>query len=412
MHENLKLFFERLKSLGFWKRVFGWKKIRTLSYDAYDEYNRLVKRVSFLEDELAGRESVVADLKSKMEREAEISLNRISDLNFQMQKQEARMQSLENELARQNREKSDLSATIARYEQADQGRTEEFLRNIAAVNAVRKGIEEDRSRLNEERIREKEEYFEKMRLTWRNHEITVKATIKNICKAHFIEYVENVPFKGNPDNTIMIAGEYVIFDAKSPAGDDLENFPRYLKVQTESVKKYTRQENVKNDIFLVVPANTLDVVSQYSFNMGDYYVYIITADSLEPIILSLKKIEDYEFAGQLTPDERENICRIIGKFSHTAKRKIQVDNFFSFQFLEIISKAGIDLPADIMKSVVEFEKAEKLNPPQEKRSRQISADDLVASTENLALEAVRRIRNNEEDNDPVIDSAETAILSE
>lgn len=412
MHENLKLFFERLKSLGFWKRVFGWRKIRTLSYDAYDEYNGLVKRVSFLEDELAGRESVVADLKAKIEREAEISLNRISDLNFQMQKQEARMQSLENELARQNREKSDLSATVARYEQADQGRTEEFIRNIAAVNAVRKGIEEDRSRLNEERIREKEEYFEKMRLTWRNHEITVKATIKNICKAHFIEYVENVPFRGNPDNTIMIAGEYVIFDAKSPAGDDLENFPRYLKVQTESVKKYTRQENVKNDIFLVVPANTLDVVSQYSFNMGDYYVYIITADSLEPIILSLKKIEDYEFAGQLTPDERDNICRIIGKFSHTAKRKIQVDNFFSFQFLEIISKAGIDLPADIMKSVVEFEKAEKLNPPQEKRSRQISADDLVASTENLALEAVRRIRNNEEDNDPVNDSAETAILSE
>ncbi|MDX9811519.1 MAG: hypothetical protein RBU28_03970 [Bacteroidales bacterium] len=412
MHENLKLFFERLKSLGFWKRVFGWKKIRTLSYDAYDEYNGLVRRVSFLEDELAGRESVVADLKAKIEREAEISLNRISDLNFQMQKQEARMQSLENELARQNREKSDLSATVARYEQADQGRTEEFIRNIAAVNAVRKGIEEDRSRLNEERIREKEEYFEKMRLTWRNHEITVKATIKNICKAHFIEYVENVPFRGNPDNTIMIAGEYVIFDAKSPAGDDLENFPRYLKVQTESVKKYTRQENVKNDIFLVVPANTLDVVSQYSFNMGDYYVYIITADSLEPIILSLKKIEDYEFAGQLTPDERDNICRIIGKFSHTAKRKIQVDNFFSFQFLEIISKAGIDLPADIMKSVVEFEKAEKLNPPQEKRSRQISADDLVASTENLALEAVRRIRNNEEDNDPVNDSAETAILSE
>jgi len=412
MHENLKLFFERLKSLGFWKRVFGWRKIRTLSYDAYDEYNGLVKRVSFLEDELVGRESVVADLKAKIEREAEISLNRISDLNFQMQKQEARMQSLENELARQNREKSDLSATVARYEQADQGRTEEFIRNIAAVNAVRKGIEEDRSRLNEERIREKEEYFEKMRLTWRNHEITVKATIKNICKAHFIEYVENVPFRGNPDNTIMIAGEFVIFDAKSPAGDDLENFPRYLKVQTESVKKYTRQENVKNDIFLVVPANTLDVVSQYSFNMGDYYVYIITADSLEPIILSLKKIEDYEFAGQLTPDERDNICRIIGKFSHTAKRKIQVDNFFSFQFLEIISKAGIDLPADIMKSVVEFEKAEKLNPPQEKRSRQISADDLVASTENLALEAVRRIRNNEEDNDPVNDSAETAILSE
>lgn len=403
MHENLRLFFERLKSLGFWRRVFCWRKIRTLSYDAYDEYTGLVQRVSFLENELTGRERTLVDLKGKMESEAEIARNRLSDLNFQMHKQEARLLSLENDLVRQNREKSDLSARIARFEQAEQGRTDEFLRNISAVKAIQKGLEEERSRLNEERVREKQEYFEKIKLTWRNHENTVKVTIKNICKAHLIEYVENVPFRGNPDNTIMIAGEYVIFDAKSPAGDDLENFPRYLRVQTESVKKYTRQENVKSDIFLVVPANTLDVVSQYSFNMGDYYVYIITVDSLEPIILSLKKIEDYEFAGQLTPDERENICRIIGKFSHTAKRKIQVDNFFSFQFLEIMSKAGIDLPEDILKSVVEFERAEKLNPPQEKRARQILADDLVTETEKLAIEAVRRIspdeKNKDEDRD-------------
>ncbi len=396
MHENLKLFFERLKSTGFWRRVFGWGKIRTLSYDAYDEYTGLVERVSFLENGITVREKITDDLKAKMERDAEISRNRISDLNFQIQKQEARLLSLENDLARQNHEKSDLSAKIARFEQADQGRTDEFLRNISAVKAIQKGLEEERTRLNDERIKEKEEYFEKMRLTWRNHESAVRVTIRNICKAHLIEYVENVPFRGNPDNTIMIAGEYVIFDAKSPAGDDLENFPRYIKAQTESVRKYTRQENVKNDIFLVVPANTLDVISQYSFNMGDYYVYIITVDSLEPIILSLKKIEDYEFAGQLTPDERENICRIIGKFSHTAKRKIQIDNFFSFQFLEILSKAGIDLPSDILKSVVEFEKAEKLNPPQEKRAKQILADDLVSETENLAIEAVRRLKHDAE----------------
>jgi hypothetical protein len=190
----------------------------------------------------------------------------------------------------------------------------------------------------------------------------------------------------------------VIFDAKSPAGDDLENFPRYLKIQTESVKKYIRQENVKSDIFLVIPANTLDVISQFSYNMGDYYVYLITVDSLEPIILSLKKIENYEFAEQLTPDERENICRIIGKFSHIAKRKIQIDYFFSYQFLDILSKCNIDLPADIYKSVQEFEKAEKLNPPQEKRAKQILLDDLLAESEKLTLEARNMIKEDKEEN--------------
>jgi hypothetical protein len=129
--------------------------------------------------------------------------------------------------------------------------------------------------------------------------------------------------------------------------------------------------------------------------MGDYNVYIVTIDALEPIILSLRKIEDYEFVGQLTPDERENICRIIGKFSHTVKRKIQIDYFFSYQFLEILTKCNIDLPEDIYKSVQEFEKSEKLNPPQEKRAKQILTDDLIAESEKLALEARSKIIGSE-----------------
>jgi hypothetical protein len=203
--------------------------------------------------------------------------------------------------------------------------------------------------------------------------------------------VKDVPFKGKPDNTINIAGEYVIFDAKSPASDDLVNFPKYLKIQTDSVNKYIKQENVKSDIFLVVPSNTVDVISQFSYRMGDYNVYIVTIDALEPIILSLKKIEDYEFVDQLTPDERENICRIIGKFAHTAKRKIMIDYFFSFQFLDIISKCNLSLPEDIYKSVLDFEKAEKLNPPQEKRAKQILVEDIIAEGERLEIEMKARM---------------------
>ena len=392
MYDNLRAFFERFKSLGFWQRIFGWRKIRTLSYDAYDEFTSMSENINNLNGEIVNRETRIKDL----EKNIDISSARLSDLNSASQKLENKLFALESELSRLNKEKTDLSNKIARFEQADQNRADEFLKNVSAVKAIQKGLEDERNKLSEERIREKEEYFEKIRLTWQNHEDTVKSVIRNICKAHLIEYVENVPFKGNPDNTLMIAGEYVIFDAKSPAGDDLENFPKYLKIQTESVKKYIKQENVKSDIFLVIPSNTLDVISQFSYNMGDYYVYLITVDSLEPIILSLKKIENYEFTEQLTPDERENICRIIGKFSHIAKRKIQIDYFFSYQFLDILSKCNIDLPADIYKSVQEFEKAEKLNPPQEKRAKQILTDELIADSEKLAIEARNKMLGEEE----------------
>ncbi len=393
MNDNLKIFFDRIKSIGFWQRIFGWRKIRTLSYDAYEEFTAMSASINDMTEEIRRKEACINDLNKNLE----IASLKVSDLMSSAQKLENKLALLESEVSRAIREKTELTGKIARLEQADQNRTDEFLKNISAVKAIQKGLDDERNKLNEERVKEKEEHFERMKQTWQSHEETVKSVIRNICRSHLIEYVENVPFRGNPDNTVMIAGEYVIFDAKSPAGDDLENFPKYLKIQTESVKKYIKQENVKSDIFLVIPSNTLDYISQFSFNMGDYYVYLITVDSLEPIILSLKKIVSYEFAEQLTPDERENICRILGKFSHLAKRKIQVDYFFSWQFLDILSKCGMDLPDDIYKSVVEFEKAEKLNPPQEKRAKQILTDDLIAESEKLSNEVRAKLTGGKEE---------------
>src|SRR5207247_2190696 len=103
--------------------------------------------------------------------------------------------------------------------------------------------------------------------TWTRHQDKVKEVIKTICQKYTIEYIDKVPFKGNPDNTIKICDEFVIFDAKSPASDDLDNFPTYIKAQMESVKKYIKEENVKKEIFLVIPSNTVDVIGHFCFNM-------------------------------------------------------------------------------------------------------------------------------------------------
>jgi hypothetical protein len=385
--ENLKNFFEKIKSLTFWQRVFFWGTLKALSYEAYEEFKNLSNEAGILNRLVSEKDALI----SEQEKNLQILTARVSDLTVANQKLENRISNLEAELKRINFEKTETANKVARFEQMEQTRQEEYQKNVSGVNAIRAGLENERQKISDERLREKEEDFERMKQTWRNHEESVKTTIKNICQSQLIEYVRDVPFKGKPDNTISIAGEYVIFDAKSPAGDDLENFPKYLKIQTESVNKYIKQENVKSDIFLVVPSNTTEVITQFTYKMADYNVYIVTIDSLEPIILSLKKIEDYEFAEQLTPDERENICRIIGKFAHTAKRKIMIDYFFSFQFLDIISKCNISLPDDIYRSVVEFEKSEKLNPPQEKRAKQILMEDLLSESERLATEAKARI---------------------
>ncbi len=385
--DNLKRFFNLVKTIGFWQRLFGWKSIKAVSYEAYEEFRRISDQIEDLNREIGEQKTNIAELETKNE----IQGSRLEDSRVSIQKLEEKIRFMEQDQQRLNEEKTELSSRIAKYEQSEETRKITYEKNVTAVNTIRTSLENERQQLKEEQLREKEEVFEKLKQTWKDHESLAESAVRGICSRHIIEYMEEVPFWGKPDNTIRIAGEFVIFDAKSPASDNLDNFSAYLKAQTEQVKKYIKNENVKKDIYLVIPSNTVDVVEQYVYNMGDYNVFLVTLDSLEPIILSLKKIEEYEFAEQLSPDERDNICRIIGKFAHTTKRRIQLDGFFSYQFLEILTKVKAELPRDIYDMVVEFEKAEKLNPPQEKRAKQILTDDLIAESEKLGIEAKARL---------------------
>lgn len=276
---------------------------------------------------------------------------------------------------------------LTKFESIEESRKIDYETKISQLNQAKVDLDNERKELNDKRLQEKQEEYDKMKKQWTEHEIEVEQTIKSLCQKHQISFVDKVPFKGNPDNTINICDEFIIFDAKCPANDNLSNFPKYIRTQTDSVKKYTNQENVKKDIFLVIPTNTISIITQHTYNMGDYNVYIITKDSLEPVMLSLKKIEEYEFAEQLSPEERDNICRVISKFAHTTKRKIQIDQFFANQFIDILVKCKNDLPDELLKSVIEFEKAEKLNPPTERRSKQILTKDLQEKNNSINSEA-------------------------
>ena len=348
--ERINTFFEKLKNFSFWERLFSWRLIKELSDSTFDE-------IKGIEQQLSGLEKRLLDESSK---------NKV-------------LASEINSLKKQNliQERSLMK---------------EYQREVAQVSQVKKDLDAERGRIQDSKLKEKQEEFEKLKMQWSSHETFVEQKIKMLCQTHLVDYIEEVPFKGKPDNTINICGEYIIFDAKSPANDDLTNFPKYIKRETDNLKKYASQESVRKEIFLVVPSNTIEHISQLTYNLGDYKVYVITIDSLEPIILSLKKIEEYEFAEQLSPEERENICRVIGRFAHTTKRKIQIDQFFANQFIELLVKCKNDLPKDLLESVIEFEKAEKLNPPSERRSKQILTKELKSKNDSINAEAqVRQI---------------------
>ena len=294
---------------------------------------------------------------------------------------EERLKSVENE-------RNQLKTKNTTLEKEEEGRIKEFKKAIDSTNTLQESLEKEKERLNDERVKEKEEHFDNMKKQWREHEKDVENHLQMICKNNVIAYISQEEFphpRNKPDNSIEIMDQLIVFDAKSPANDNLSNFPNYIKTQTENLKKYAKHANVKKDLFLVIPSSTLHVIDQFAYNMSDYNVYVITLDALEPIVLSLKKIEEYEFADKLSPDDRENICRVIGKFAHSTKRRIQIDQFFANEFLDTLHKAK-QLPKDILENVIQFENSEKLNPPMEKRNKPILTKDLKDQTEQIKKE--------------------------
>ena len=296
---------------------------------------------------------------------------------------------LKEKLSNTEHERNNLKNENIFLKKEEENRNETLRKSIESTNTLQESLTNEKERLNDLRVKETEDRLEKMKWTWGEHEKDVENHLKLICRNHVIKYISQEDFphpRNKPDNSIEIMDQLIVFDAKSPANDDLSNFPKYIKLQTESLKKYAKHDDVKKDLFLVIPSNTLHVINKFTYNIGDYNVYIITKDALEPIILSLKKIEEYEFADKLSPEERDNVCRIIGKFAHTTKRRIQIDQFFAEEFLDTLNKAGTQLPRDILESVIQFENAEKLNPPMEKRKKQILTKDLKAKSEEIKKE--------------------------
>jgi hypothetical protein len=368
VQSSLSSLLSHLRSITFFQRIFAWGSVKQQLIDAAADWQKLSSDVDVLRQQNATLSAGTL---------------RAQELEKELAKLNERLDNTRTELQVTKHQNATLLA-------AEDERQRTYAQDVATLNTIRTEIQNERSKEVTAAHDAALQKLQELKNTWSQHEAYVKQMLKNICNKHVIEYVEKAPFKGEPDNTLLICDEYVVFDAKSPAGDDLNNFPGYLKEQTEKARKYAKQEGVKADVYLVVPGNTLQAISRFSYNLGDYNVYIIAADALEPVILTLKKIEEYEFVQQLSPEERENICRVLGNFAHLSKRRIQIDSFFARQFIELAYKCETTLPADVLEKVMEFERAEKLNPPIEKRSKAISTKELEADAKTLSVEAAAK----------------------
>jgi len=333
MMDRLKLFFTSVKEISFFERIFKWSKIRSLSFDAFSEFQSLEKRVLEQDDK-------INDLKQKIElhikeKEGIEKLNRDNSIDLRILREK----------------NTELSNENTGFKSLDKKRAEEQLKYIGKLDQATKSFEDKEQRLLQEKEARENEKLEKMKRQWQDHEKNTEEEIERLCSRLRINYIKNPPLQKKPDNTIEIAGEFIIFDAKSPKTDDLNNFPDYIKSQAKTLNKYTDQEKVKKDIFLVVPSNTLEYISQLRMTMSGFNVYVIAKDSIELVLVSLKKIEDIDLAGKLDPRDRENLISIVSNFAYFVGRNGRINLEIGEYSVNLIEQMRTLVPKDFYEEI-------------------------------------------------------------
>jgi len=369
---KMRTFFESFKNLTFWQRLFSWRTIVALSYEAWEE---LIQQSEYLRSIEIERTSLQSDKQVLQSEKVSLS-EQLDSAEMNVLKSEGRIVRMEEFLKERDLELRAKEKSLQIFEQIEAERTKQHDHRMSQALAIQASFENEKQRLSNERVEEVQQREEKQRETWRDHEAAVATFMRRLSDQHAIEYVTEFSFRGKPDNAIKICDEIIVFDAKSPAGESLTNFNGYIKGQAEAAKKYAEHESVRKDVYLVIPSNTNEVITKWSYDMGTYRVFVVTLDALEPVMLSLKQLETYDFAEQLSPEDRQSICRVIGSLLYASKRRIQVDQFFNSHLLELISKVQREIPDAMQEEISKNEKAMKLNPSIDKRSKEIGLETL------------------------------------
>ena len=157
--EKLNLFFNQIKQISLWQRIFFWGRIRALSYDAFTEYHQLAKEHGDYRNDLD-------ELKAKY-NELEHEKIRIDDAlgsHKETQiKHEAIIKHLNEKVVDLNNKVTTLNRELAKFEAGEESRQTEHKKAVNQMLQAREKFESDLDKMHEEELQEQEERIEAMR---------------------------------------------------------------------------------------------------------------------------------------------------------------------------------------------------------------------------------------------------------
>ena len=289
---------------------------------------------------------------AKLRNDVERANARIGELSEQLRSAESKR----DELSGKNKElfaantKLDaelkpMRKAVADFEAEEESRRKQFDRQSQELTASRKALDDERERVrHDDEVRRQRLEADRDRI-WAEHEKNVIAQLTSLCRspqlgfAHFTN--TNLPddFDGSlkPDFMIEFLDQYIIFDAKKSKQESLQTYINTtIKTTVQKVKKNTRIAPV---IYLVVPTEAIAELKNFVHSLDGYTVYIVSPESLAPILASLKKITTYEFADQMDPQQRENIVQLIAELDFHINLRNAADILLTKMGTQLLEKA-------------------------------------------------------------------------
>jgi len=332
--------------------------LAALGYVIWTQQRTRAEGDPLLKAELDRRKEEIGELKNKID-EFKSETNELRGKGKQLSADYMKMQAKNEELSNQ----------VAEFKAHQKQREKEQHQALEQLDSAKRSLEDEKMRVRrEDEERQLKEEQERDRM-WAEHEESVLSLLKDLCKKRQYAFTaydnttlpEEEGFRGHfkPDFVISFLDQFIIFDAKVSKSENLNSYIQ-KNVQT-TAKKAKGKANIYPTIFFVIPTEAVNGLKQTTYYEDGFTFFVVSPEVLEPIFASLKRIETYEFAQEMDPQERENIIDLIAQFDFHISTRNTVDYHLLQHGLDTLSRVQSMNPDLIKEVAVKKGKMRNLN---------------------------------------------------
>lgn len=254
---------------------------------------------------------------------------------------------------------NEQKAEINQFKSKNEQREKEHDEKINKLEESRNALTQERQRIIEEEQKKRKIDEENRTRIWNEHEENAKLYMAGICRKSGIGLSsfdnKNLPegFDNSikPDFMVRLLDQYIIFDSKRSTGTNLQSYlANQAKSTAQKINKSQNSNDIYKTVFFVVPGIAIPDLKETYYLENGISFYIIPLEAFEPIIRTLKRLEDYDLADKYDPQERENIVTVLATFDNHIREQNAANTLMTMRGIQTLSSKEF-IPSDVIDDI-------------------------------------------------------------